>query len=120
MNKSNYSFIADGVLRSSILTVVLLLIFSIVMTFKDLSSISSTFYLVTTILSVMYGSIFAVKKINKKGWLVGILVALLYMTVIYIVSILSGNTNSIEMNRVIRLLLALVVGALSGIIGINI
>lgn len=121
MEKSNgYLPAAEGVLRGFIITVVLLLIFAVIMTFTEVSEkTSSTFYLVTTILSIMYGSIYAVRKIKRRGWLVGIIVTILYLLVIYIVSVVSGNASVIGPDRIPRILLALLVGALSGIIGIN-
>ena len=121
MEKNNgYLPAAEGVLRGFIITVVLLLIFAVIMTFTEISEkASSTFYLVTTILSIMYGSIYAVRKIKKRGWLIGIIVTLLYLLVLYIVSIVSGNSSVIGTDRITRVLLALIVGALSGMIGIN-
>lgn len=121
MEKSNgYLPAAEGVLRGFIITVVLLLIFAVIMTFTEVSEkTSSTFYLVTTILSIMYGSIYAVRKIKRRGWLVGIIVTILYLLVLYVVSVVSGNASVIGPDRIPRVLLALFVGALSGIIGIN-
>lgn len=121
MEKNNgYLPAAEGVLRGFIITVVLLLIFAVIMTFTEVSErASSVFYLVTTILSIMYGSIYAVRKIKKRGWLIGIIVTLLYLLVLYIVSIVSGNSSVIGTDRITRVLLALIVGALSGMIGIN-
>lgn len=121
MEKNNgYLPAAEGVLRGVIITVVLLLIFAVVMTFTEVSEkASSTFYLVTTILSIMYGSIYAVRKIKRRGWLVGIIVTILYLLVLYIVSVISGNSSVIGADRIPRILLAVIVGALSGIIGIN-
>jgi len=111
---------AEGVLRGFIITVVLLLLLAVAMTFTDISEgISSTFYLITTLVSIMYGALFAVKKAKRKGWLLGIMVALLYMTVLYIVSIISGNASVLGVDRVERLGLALVAGALSGMLAIN-
>ncbi|KZL93766.1 TIGR04086 family membrane protein [Clostridium magnum] len=121
MEKNNgYLPAAEGVLRGFIITVVLLLIFAVVMTFTEVSEkASSTFYLVTTILSIMYGSIYAVRKIKRRGWLVGIIVTILYLLVLYMVSLVSGNSAVIGTDRIPRILLAIIVGALSGIIGIN-
>ena len=121
MEKNNtYLPAAEGVLRGFIITVVLLLIFAVIMTFTEISErASSIFYLITTILSIMYGSIYAVRKIRKRGWLIGIVVTILYLLVLYTVSVVSGNSAVIGSDRVTRLLLALMVGALSGMIGIN-
>lgn len=121
MEKSNgYLSAIEGVVRGFIITVILLLIFAIVMTFVEVSSqVSYIVYLVTTIISIMYASIYAVRKIGKNGWLIGIIVTFLYLFILYIVSIISGNSAVIAADGVKRLVLALVVGALSGMIGIN-
>lgn len=117
---SNYLPAAEGVLRGFIITVVLLLLFAVTMTFTEVNeSISSSFYLITTLLSIMYGTIYAVRKIKRKGWLVGIVVALLYLVVLYVVSVISGNSAVIGADRIWRFSLALAVGTLSGMLGIN-
>jgi putative membrane protein (TIGR04086 family) len=117
---NHYLPAAEGVLRGFIITVVLLLIFAVILTFTEVNeSISSLFYLITTLLSIMYGSIYAVRKIKRRGWLVGILVALLYLLVLYIVSVVSGNSSVIGTDRLMRISLALIVGTLSGMLGIN-
>ncbi|WP_123054270.1 TIGR04086 family membrane protein [Clostridium sp. JN-1] len=120
-NSTSYVPAAEGVLRGFIMTVILLLIFAVIMTFTEVSDkVSSMFYLVTTLLSIMYGSIYAVKKIKKRGWLIGIMVAVLYLLVLYIVSIISGNSAVLGIDRIKRFGLALLVGILSGMIGVNI
>ncbi|AKN32479.1 membrane protein [Clostridium carboxidivorans P7] len=117
---TSYIVAAEGVLRGFIITVVLLLIFAVIMTFTEISeTVSSTFYLLTTLLSIIYGTIYAVRKTNSRGFLVGIMVTLLYLMVIYVVSVISGNSAVIGYNRIARFLLALVVGAASGIVARN-
>ncbi|AYD39847.1 TIGR04086 family membrane protein [Clostridium fermenticellae] len=120
-NNVNYIPAAEGVLRGFIMTVVLLLIFAVVMTFTEVSSkVSSMFYLITTLISIMYGSIYAVKKIRRRGWLIGIIVAVLYLLILYIVSVISGNSAVLGIDRIKRFSLALLVGLLSGMLGVNI
>ncbi|OBR92405.1 hypothetical protein CLRAG_24500 [Clostridium ragsdalei P11] len=117
---SNYLPAVEGVLRGFTITVVLLLIFAVIMTFIDIGSrVRYIFYVITNILSIMYGVIYAVRRIGKKGWLVGIGVTLLYLFILYIVSVVSGNSAAISSYGVKRLLLDLIVGALSGMIAIN-
>ena len=117
---NNYLPAVEGVLRGFIITVILLLIFAVVMTFVEVSSKASyIFYLITTILSIMYAAIYAVRKIGKRGWFIGILVTILYLSILYIVSIISGHSMVIGSGGFLRVLLAVIVGALSGIIGIN-
>ncbi|WP_434296340.1 TIGR04086 family membrane protein [Clostridium sporogenes] len=121
LNKKNTEFIVQGLLRAIIITVIMLLIFAVILTFKDIGEkISSIIYLLITILSIMYGTIYAVRKINKKGWLIGLVISIMYMAIIYIISIVSGNTLTFGSDRFIRIFLALILGILSGMLGINI
>ncbi|WP_061321078.1 TIGR04086 family membrane protein [Clostridium botulinum] len=121
LNKKNTEFIVQGLLRAIIITVIMLLIFAVILTFKDIGEkISSIIYLLITILSIMYGTIYTVRKINKKGWLIGLVISIIYMTIIYIISIVSGNTLTFGTDRFIRIFLALILGILSGMLGINI
>lgn len=121
MEKSNFLPIGDGVLRSTVITVIFMIVYAIIMSFVDIGEkINAIFYLVTTVLSIMYGSIYAVRKINKRGWLTGLMVAALYMLIIYIVSLIAGNSPGLEYRGMMRIALALAVGALSGMLGINI
>ncbi|APF26791.1 TPA: TIGR04086 family membrane protein [Clostridium botulinum] len=121
LNKKNTEFIVQGLLRAIIITVIMLLIFAVILTFKDIGEkISSIIYLLITILSIMYGTIYAVRKINKKGWLIGLVISIIYMAIIYIISIVSGNTLTFGTDRFIRIFLALILGILSGMLGINI
>ena len=77
--RSNYLPAVEGVLRGFIITVILLLIFAVVMTFIDIGLTARyIFYVITNMLSIMYGVIYAVRRIGKRGWLVGIGVTLLY------------------------------------------
>lgn len=121
MEKSSFAPIGEGILRSSILTVALMVVYAIIMSFTDLSDKSnSIFYTIVSIFSIMYGTIYAVKKIEKKGWLVGIIVAAIYMIIIYILSLIAGNSAGIYYVRIIRFVMAILVGILSGMIGVNI
>ncbi|MBA5850932.1 TIGR04086 family membrane protein [Clostridium sp. cel8] len=112
---------AEGVLRSFIITVIMLLFFAVIMTFVEVNEyMSSVFYVITTILSIMYGAIYASQRIKKKGWIIGIIVALLYVFILYLISLVSGNTVVIGSSGIKRLVIALLVGSISGVIGVNI
>lgn len=118
---NEYVQAAEGVLRSFIITVVMLLIFAVVMTFVEVNEyMSSVFYVVTTILSIMYGAIYASQKIKKRGWMIGIIVAFLYTAILYIVSVISGNSVFVGYDGIKRIVMALLVGGISGMIGVNI
>lgn len=121
MEKNSFVPIGDGVLRSTILTVILMIVYAIVMSYIDVTDkTNSIFYLVTSIVSIMYGTLYAVHKINQKGWIVGMTVSLIYIIIIYVVSMIAGNSIALGTTEIFKFLLALAVGALSGMIGVNI
>ncbi|QAT41602.1 TIGR04086 family membrane protein [Clostridium sp. JN-9] len=120
MEKNKFIFIAEGVLRGIILTTILFLVLASIMTFTEVNnSFTSVFYLLTTLVSIMYGAVYSAKKIQRKGWLVGLAMAIMYMIILYAVSIASNNSTGMDSSRIIRTILALVVGTLSGMLGIN-
>lgn len=119
-NKKKYSYAGEGVFRAAILTLIILVIYSIITTFLPASmKVTSVFYIVITLVSVLYGSIFAAKKAGEKGWLMGIIVAATYMLVLYLVKVFGGGSTAIGMREIIRTALALGIGTLSGMLGIN-
>ncbi|APC40696.1 TIGR04086 family membrane protein [Clostridium estertheticum] len=119
-NKKKYSYAGEGVFRASILTLIILVIYSIVTTVLPASmKVTSVFYIVITLVSVLYGSIFAAKKAGEKGWLMGIMVAATYMLILYLVKVFGGGSAAIGMREIVRTSLALGIGTLSGMLGIN-
>lgn len=120
MDRKTYFYIGEGVLRSFILSLVLILLYSVVMSFAPLnSSVTSTYILVLTLLSVLYGTIYATRKIKRRGWIIGITVAVLYVIILYLVAVIAGRSPALAMSDILRMLLAVLVGALSGMLGIN-
>lgn len=113
--------VTKGVLRAAVITTILLVIYAIIMTFTDVSKqVTSVYYLLVTCLSVIYGAIYSAKKNNKNGWLVGMLVAFLYMLLLYIISAVIFKDVSLGTKELLRMAIAVMVGALSGMLGINI
>jgi putative membrane protein (TIGR04086 family) len=123
MDRKYFLPIAEGVLRGFILTLILILIYAAIMTFTDISSgVSSVFYMITTLISIMYGTVYAVRKVKKKGWVIGLIISITYMIILYLLYIISGKDSTLIYNQstLIRLALAVAVGILSGMLGINI
>lgn len=118
--KENYRYIGKGIIRAFLLSIILILIYAIITTFAELStSITSMYILITSLLSVMYGTIYATRKIERKGWLIGVAVAIFYVLIIYVVSLAAGREVTLGTRDIIRALLAIAVGSLSGMLGIN-
>ncbi|MCY6353920.1 TIGR04086 family membrane protein [Clostridium sp. ZS2-4] len=120
-NNSDLLRIGEGVIRSFFFTLALLLIYAVITSFIDTNAkFDSIYKVVITALGVMYGAIYAAKKINRRGWLIGLIIGILYMIVIYLVSVLNGRGLALSHFSILRIILALVVGTLSGMLGINI
>jgi putative membrane protein (TIGR04086 family) len=119
-NKIKYSCAAEGVFRAGILTLIVLVVYSLITSYLPASmKVTSVFYIVITLVSVLYGSVYAAKKSGEKGWLMGIIVAATYMLVLYLVKVVGGGEATIGMREVVRTALALGIGSLSGMLGIN-
>ena len=120
-NKNRLFYIGKGVLGSFFLTLILILVLGIISTFFEVSaSIKAACFIVITSLSIIYGSIYSTRKVQKKGWFIGIMVALLYIFIIYLVAIISGTRGfAINSTDLFMIGLASLVGSLSGMLGIN-
>lgn len=112
--------VGNGVLRATIITVFLLLVLAAIMSKVELSTqVMSVYYLIVTCISIIYGAIYAARKNNRKGWIVGFLVAFLYMAVLYLISVIFFQDAAVTSKDLLRLVIAVFVGVLSGMLGIN-
>ncbi|MBL4935145.1 TIGR04086 family membrane protein [Clostridium sp. YIM B02515] len=114
-----YVYIGKGVLRGCVLTIIIAFILALIQTFSSIGeSALSVCILITSMISIIYGCVYATKKINSKGWLVGLLVSVLYMIIVYIAAVIGGK-DVLAIKDLWRVLLALITGTLSGMLGIN-
>lgn len=121
MNSSDFNYVIKGVIRGFLITLLLLFFYAIFVTYNDISpNISSILLTVISMISIGFGAIYSTKKIRKKGWIVGILVAVFYMILIYLLSIVVGQPAALSIKSIYKLIFALIIGMLSGILGINI
>lgn len=120
-NNAFVNNLIKGTARSFILTVIMVIFYSILMRFIDINSnVSSIIYLTITSLSVIYGSIYVARANEKKGWLSGIVLSLVYMILIMSISgCMQGFKDIINVYAFYRIIIALGMGALSGMLGIN-
>lgn len=112
--------VSGGVLRGVIVTTILLVIYSIVMNFVDVTpKITSMVYMVTTCLSILVGGVYASKVNGEKGWLTGLLVGAVYMGILIVVTALVNRGVEFSLLILTQLVVALGVGTLAGMLGIN-
>lgn len=120
--KGLYVNVIEGVLMGFFMTLAILLIYAVVAHFVQLDeNITSLLIIVATLLSVVYGSVYASRKNGKKGWLNGLMVALIYFVVFYLVALVAQSRDAmLTIKDLSRLGLCVFVGILAGMLGINI
>ena len=119
--KNIYVGIIEGVLRGFFMTLAILLIYSVVVHFVQIDeSITSLLIIVATLLSVVYGSIYASQKTGRKGWLNGLMVAIIYFVIFYLVALISQSREAmLTLKDLARLTICAFAGMLAGMLGIN-
>jgi len=109
-----------GVFVSFISTIVMMLVLAMIMSFMDLSTKSLYVgYVVVTCISIVFGSIYSAKRNGSKGWLVGLLVGILYYILIGIISSIATGSMALGLFDFYRFIFAVAIGLLSGMLGIN-
>jgi len=120
----NYMGIVKRLLKGSSIsigiTIVLLFIYSMLLTYTSLSENTiPIIILIITGVSILIGSNLSTLYIKKNGILNGSGIGLIYIIVIYLISsIISGNF-SLGLYSMIMIIVSIIMGAIGGIIGIN-
>lgn len=114
------SYAAKGAIFALIITLVLIIAFSLVMELTDLDdSVIQPVVQVIRIFSIVFGAAYAARRINTKGWLKGAITGFLYICLVSLISLLFGGKVSLDKIFISDTIMALVTGAIGGAIGIN-
>lgn len=122
-HKDNSTFfrILKGSLIALVFSLILVLVFAFVLRFIPISdNLISPINQVIKGISILFGTIFALKKSKEMGLISGLLIGFLYTVLAFLTfSILSGDFtfSSTILND---LLFASIIGGISGIIAINV
>lgn len=118
---NNIVNISKGILSSIFITLILLFVFSAILTYSDMQE--STIPIVTiviTAVSILIGSSISTIKINKNGILNGGTIGFLYIFLLYILSSIVQTGFSLNMYSIVMIIAAIVSGMIGGIVGVNI
>lgn len=116
----NLKRIIKGSVFSILLTIVLLFIFSILLTYTNINENITPIVLITiTALSILIGSIMSSLHISKNGIVNGALVGIIYIAFIYLLSSIIIGNFSLNTYSLIMIIASILAGAIGGIIGIN-
>ena len=89
--KDYFGNVLKGVVGAVAIATILTAIFSLVMSFVEISSgIDSAINVGITSISLIFGTILAAKLYGRKGWLVGLSVGVLFYIALYAIGVLFG------------------------------
>jgi putative membrane protein (TIGR04086 family) len=112
--------VGKGVLIAYIISAVLLIIYGILLAVTSLSEASMpTVAMIITMVSIALASIYVSMRVRSKGWLNGAIVGLVYMIILFFISLIFGSGISFDKFILFRMFMGFVIGALAGVIGIN-
>ena len=118
--KQNAIRIAKGSMIAILITLIILFIFSIILTYTEIQENCITpVIIIITAISILIGSSSSTLKIKKNGLINGLIVGLIYFLVIYILSSVMGTGFAFNINSTIMLISILVSGMIGGVIGVN-
>lgn len=105
--------------RGILLSVGLLLIAALIFFYTTLNEkYMDNIVWIITILGMCYGSIFGAHRIGTKGIIHGSAIGLIYIAVLGAMALLIQNGDFDMMSYIIMTIMALIVGGLSGMIGV--
>lgn len=112
--------IFKGAIGSIVLSGILLLILSTIMVkFNIPKSIYNVIYSIIIIGSLVIGGVVTAKGNQRKGWLSGVLVGILFFLGLFILGALVSGNWSLNEIVLYRLLEYVIISGIAGILGVN-
>ena len=116
----NFFNILKGVIISIIFTLIFLFVFSIILTYTNISeSFITPVIIVITAISIFIGSSIGNIKMKRNGLLNGALIGGIYLLSIYLLSGIINQNFSLSTASIIIIVAGMVCGMFGGIIGVN-
>lgn len=112
--------IVKGYLIALIISIVFLFIYAVLLVNTNIqeNTIKPVIIIITAI-SILIGSSISSLKIKKRGIINGISVGGMYVCTLYILSSIAIVGFSINMTSIIMVSIGIVIGAIGGIVGVN-
>ena len=116
----NSKYILKGVAISIIMTLIFLFIFSIILTYTNVSEkLITPFIIIITAISILIGSSIGNTKMRKNGLLNGALIGGIYLVLIYLISSIISQNFILTMQSIIVIITGMICGMFGGVIGVN-
>ena len=115
-NKNTIVCIVKGMLLSYFITFLLLLLFSILLTYTNIAENSiAPVILIITIISILVGSSIGTNKIKKNVFLYGGTIGFFYIMILYLISSLLQTGFSVNLYAILMIIFSI----LAGMVGRN-
>ena len=112
--------ILRGIIISFLFTLCMLIIFSILLVYTNLSEQTIRPVIITiTGISILIGSSLGTRKLHKNGLLIGGIIGSSYILLLFLTSSLINSNFSINWISTIMIIIGLIGGVFGGIIGVN-
>lgn len=120
--KSNKQLICilRGILISFLFTLFMLIIYSVLLVYTNLSEQTIRPVIITiTGVSILIGSSLGTRKLHKNGMISGGIIGASYILLLYFISSIVNSNFSINWISVIMIIVGLIGGIFGGVIGVN-
>lgn len=112
--------IIKGVIISIICTLIFLFVFSIILTYTNISEkFINPVIIVVTAISIFIGSSIGNLRMKKNGLLNGAFIGGMYLSIIYLLSGIINGNFSITTQSLLIIIAGMICGMFGGIIGVN-
>lgn len=112
--------IGKGILLAYVISIICLVIYGLLLNFTKMSENSMpTVIMVITVISIAVAGVHAAVNAESKGWLNGAGVGLVYMVILFLLSLLLDKGAVFDRLVLFRIFMGFIIGTLAGIIGIN-
>ena len=117
---NNFFVMLKGLAISVCMSLIMILILSIVISFSNISEnvIMPTVVFISAF-SILIGAFLVAKKINQKGIIYGSMLGIIYMAILYITSSIINFNFSLNLNSIVMIAFGVIGGAIGGILGVN-
>ena len=114
-------YLGKGLLLAFIMTLVLILISSLLLTFTSIKEgRMALLNTIVMIISITTGSVYVAGKVKEKGWINGGILGISYYLILLMLSFVLLKPFTLDVFSITKLFLTAITGIIGGIIGINI
>lgn len=112
--------ILKGVIFSYLITIPILIIFALFLSYTDFPErLISPAVVITTVVSVLIAGYSVTRGVTSKGWLNGAVVGFVYMLILYLLGSIFFENYTINKYVITMMIIGILTGAIGGMLGIN-